>query len=170
MEIRPEIPDDRGLVGLLYRQAFVGNYEAELVDALREAGDAPIALVATADDELVGHILLATVGIRMDGRPVRSLALAEMAVHADLQGGGIGGQLVEAGLAKARTQGVEAVVVLGHPTYYPRFGFRAGSARRLQTPFRGGDAFMALALVEGALDGEDGVVTYPPAFGLKRSR
>ena len=170
MEIRPEIPDDRGLVSLLYRQAFVGNYEAELVDALRAADDAPIALVATDGDELVGHILFAAVGIRMDGRPVRSLALAEMAVHADLQGGGIGGRLVEAGLAEARVRAVEAVVVLGHPTYYPRFGFQAAPARRLRTPFRGGDAFMALALAEGALDGEDGIVTYPSAFGLKRSR
>ena len=95
MVIRPETADDRGLVGLLYRQAFVGNYEAELVDALRGAGEARIALVADQDGELIGHILFAAVGIRIDDRPVRGLALAEMAVHADQQGQGIGGRLVE---------------------------------------------------------------------------
>ncbi len=170
MEIRPEVAEDRGLVGLLYRQAFVGNYEAELVDVLREAGDARIVLVAIEDDELIGHILFATVEIRIDDRPVSSLALAEMAVHANRQGGGIGSRLVEAGLTAARAQAVEAVVVLGHPTYYPRFGFRAEPARRLRTPFRGGDAFMALELANGALDGAHGVASYPPSFGLGRSR
>ena len=170
MEIRPEVAEDRGLVGLLYRQAFVGNYEAELVDALREAGDARIVLVAVEDDELIGHILFAGIEIRIDDRAVSSLALAEMAVHADRKGGGIGSRLVEAGLAAARAQAVEAVVVLGHPTYYPRFGFNAEAARRLRTPFRGGDAFMALALADGALDGARGVASYPLAFGLGQPR
>ncbi len=168
MEIRPETAEDHGLVGLLYRQAFVGNYEAELVDALRDAGEARIVLVATEDDELIGHILFAAVGIRIGDRPVATLALAEMAVHADQQGRGIGGRLVAAGLAAARAQAVEAVVVLGHPTYYPRFGFSAELARRLHTPFRGGEAFMALPLAPGALEGDTGVVTYPSAFQIGR--
>ena len=170
MEIRPEIADDHGLVGLLYRQAFVGNYEAELIDALRDAGAARIVLVATEEDELIGHVLFAAVDIRIGDRPVPALALAEMAVHADRQGRGIGGRLVEAGLAAARAQAVEAVVVLGHPTYYPRFGFSAKLGRGLRTPFRGGDAFMALPLAPGALEGEAGVVTYPPAFQLGRQQ
>lgn len=166
MEIRPELPDDHALVGLLYRQAFIGNYEAELIDELRRVGVSPIALVAIDDGELVGHIMFATVGLEVDGRPVPSLALAEMAVQTDLQRAGIGGKLIRAGLNAARAQGCAVVVVLGHPTYYPRFGFSAELARHLRTQFRGGDAFMALELQPGALDGEDGLVTYPAAFRL----
>ncbi|MGI4745341.1 MAG: GNAT family N-acetyltransferase [Janthinobacterium lividum] len=166
MEIRPELPDDQGLTGLLYRQAFIGTYEAELIDELRQSGVTPIALVAMDDGELVGHIMFATIGLEVDGRSVRSLALAEMAVHAGLQRKGIGGKLIRAGLEAARAQDYAAVVVLGHPTYYPSFGFSAERARHLRTPFRGGDAFMALELKPGALDGEDGVVKYPAAFRL----
>lgn len=166
MEIRPERPDDQDLTGLLYRQAFIGTYEAELIDELRRTGVTPIALVAMEDGKLVGHIMFATIGLQVDGRAVPSLALAEMAVRSGLQRTGIGGKLIEAGLDAARAQDYAAVVVLGHPTYYPRFGFSADRARHLRTPFRGGDAFMALELKPGALDGEDGVVTYPAAFRL----
>ena len=166
MEIRPKGPDDHGLVGLFYRQMFVGNYEAELVDPLREAGYARILLVADDDDELVGHILFTAIEIQVDDRAVSSLALAEMAVHVDQQGGGIGSRLIEAGLAQARARAVEAVVVPGHPTYYSRFGFRAERARHRRVPFRRGDAFMALELAAGALDGGEGMVTFPPAFQL----
>ncbi|MGI4800017.1 MAG: GNAT family N-acetyltransferase [Janthinobacterium lividum] len=166
MEIRPELPDDHGLVALLYRQAFIGNYEVELVEAMREAGIVPIALVAMEDDELVGHILFTDVMLEVDDRAVPALALAEMAVHADMQRSGIGARLVNAGLVEARRHGAETVVVLGHPTYYPRFGFSADRARHLATPFRSSDAFMALELKPGSLNGIAGRVTYPPAFHL----
>lgn len=166
MDLRAELPDDHGLVGLLYRQAFIGNYEAELIEAMREAGIVPISLVAMDGDELVGHIVFAELEVEVDGRSVPSLALAEMAVHADMQRAGIGRQLVMAGLAEARARKIDAVLVLGHPTYYPRFGFSASLARHLVTPFRGGDAFMALELSPGALAGSSGRVTYPPAFHL----
>lgn len=166
MEIRPELPDDHGLVALLYRQAFVGNYESELVDALRDAGVASVSLVAIDEGELVGHILFADVGVTVDDRPVRALALAEMAVHQDQQRTGIGSRLVGDGLDAAQALQTEAVLVLGHPTYYPRFGFSAERARHLRVPFRGGDAFMALELRQGALDGVVGQVTYPEAFRL----
>ena len=71
----------------------------------------------------------------------------------------------EAGLDLARDREWQAVVVLGHPDYYPRFGFSAELGSSLDSPFDG-DSFMALELVPGALDGEDGLVVYPAAFGL----
>ena len=166
MEIRPEQPGDWPAAGRLYRKAFVGEYEAELIDELRAAGVAPIILVATENDALIGHILFADLGVQVDGRAVPALALAEMAVTAGLQRSGIGSRLVSAGLEAARRLHIEAVLVLGHPTYYPRFGFSAARARHLRTSFRGGDAFMALELKPDALSGQDGEVTYHPGFRL----
>lgn len=170
MEIRSEVADDHGLVALLYRQAFVGNYEAELIEALRDAGIVPIALVAMDGEELVGHILFTEVAVEVDGRAVPSLALAEMAVHDEQRQAGIGSLMVRAGIEAARERDIAALLVLGHPTYYPRFGFSAERAAHLRTPFRGGDAFMALELVPGALEGKAGSVTYPEAFHITSLR
>ena len=89
-----------------------------------------------------------------------------MAVQPELQNQGIGSKLVEEGSRTVRERGIEAVIVLGHPAYYPRFGFSADLARRLAAPFSG-EAFMALELVPGALDGSMGSVSYPAAFGLE---
>jgi putative acetyltransferase len=85
-------------------------------------------------------------------------------VRPDRQRRGIGGALIRAGLDRARGEGWEAVIVLGDPAYYPRFGFSAAQACHLAAPFSG-EAFMALALRPGALDGV-GRVVYPPAFDL----
>ena len=69
-----------------------------------------------------------------------------------------------AGIEAVRALGAEAVVLLGHPTYYPRFGFSADAARRLASPYAGSPAFMALALTPGALS-EPLKVDFPAAFG-----
>src|SRR5882757_8298422 len=81
---------------------------------------------------------------------------------------GIGSALVRGGLDLARARDWRAVIVLGHQGYYPRFGFSAALAHPLKAPFSG-DAFMALELAPGALQGEEGRVTYPPAFGVTNS-
>ena len=87
-----------------------------------------------------------------------------MAVAPGRQRSGIGSALVRAGLDQARRQHWQAVIVLGHPHFYPRFGFSAAVAAHFEAPFRG-EAFMALELAPGALAGR-GRVTYPVAFGL----
>jgi putative acetyltransferase len=88
-----------------------------------------------------------------------------MAVLPDFQRRGIGSKLVEAGLEACRKQGHKIVVVLGHPDFYPRFGFSAELAQPLKSPFGGGEAWMAMELVPGALEGVVGRVEYPPPFG-----
>ena len=88
-----------------------------------------------------------------------------MAVWPDRQGRGIGSTLVRRGLDVLKRRGIAAVIVLGHESYYPRFGFSAALARKLAAPFSG-EAFMALELTPGALAGERGTVRYPAAFGL----
>ena len=121
--------------------------EALLVDRARNDGDVRVELIAAADDgTIVGHILFSRLGIG----DVDGAALARLAVDPARQRAGIGGALTVAGLAPCRSLGVSAVVVLGHPAYYPRFGFAAARAALLTPPF-GGASLMAIELMPGAL-------------------
>ena len=113
----------------------------------------------------VGHILFSSVIIQCRGRNVRALALAPMAVLPEVQRRGIGSQLVEKGLECCRTFGHQIVIVVGHPDYYPRFGFSSARAKGLEVPFPVPDeAFMVLELTQGALDNISGMVVYPAPF------
>ena len=125
-----------------------------------------VELVAvTARDVVVGHILFSHLPIQTAGGAIlHAAALAPMAVLPAHQRAGIGAALVRAGLEACAEGDARAVVVLGHPDYYPRFGFSAEAARALQAPFSG-PAFMALELLPGALRG-GGAVRYARAFGL----
>ena len=166
MLIREEVPSDAAAIAALNRAAFGGGYEADLIARLRADRLVIASLVAQVRAKIVGHILFSMLPTEVDGRTIRAAALAPMAVQPELQNQGIGSKLVEEGLKAARARRIEAVVVLGHPAYYPRFGFSADLARRLAAPFSG-ETFMALELVPGALDGSMGSVSYPAAFGLK---
>jgi putative acetyltransferase len=131
------------------------------VDGVRAEDRALVELVAEADGEIVGHILFN----RMKTEPTKFIAgLGPLAVAPSHQSAGIGAALSRAGIEACRTLGVEAVVVLGHPPYYPRFGFSAGAATKVISPFAGNPAFMALELVPGALSTPI-KVDYPAAFG-----
>lgn len=163
--IRTVSPADAEAIAALNRAAFGGEEEVGIVARLRSDGLVAVELVAEQGGVIVGHILLSWLPTMMDGRTVKALALAPMAVRPGLQKQGIGGRLIAAALLEARAEGAEAVIVLGHPDYYPRFGFSAALARNLVSPFSG-EAFMALELVPGALAGQHGSVSYPSAFGL----
>ncbi|MDH3231643.1 MAG: N-acetyltransferase [Alphaproteobacteria bacterium] len=167
VEIRPERADDIPAIGAVNRLAFGQADEAALVDALRDGGFGVISLVAEDAGRIVGHIFFSRLPVEAGDRVVAGAALAPLAVLPDRQREGIGSALVGAGLAACQTAGIAAVVVLGHPDYYPRFGFSALAARGLRSPFPGaGDAFMALELVPGSLDLRDAVVRYAPPFGI----
>ena len=166
--IRSRQPADDAAIAAVNDLAFGGPAESRLVAALREAIATAIELVATEETVIIGHILFSVLAVTVDERPVTTLALAPVAVLPDRQRIGIGSALIRAGLARARSDGWEAAIVLGHPDYYPRFGFSAALAQPLVAPFAG-DAFMALALREGALHGRTGRVVYPPAFGVARA-
>ena len=159
--IRAESPQDRALIDKLNRVVFAGHIEADLIEKLRAGGLVVSSLVAVADAGIVGHILFSDLDVRMDGRWVAAVSLAPMAVRPGEQRRGIGSQLVRAGLDDLRHKGRMAVLVLGHPAYYPRFGFSAELARKLSSPYAG-PAFMALELVPGALAGKGSTVRYPP--------
>ena len=143
-----------------------------MVVAVRKARAATISLLANIRSEdpqrerepIVGHVLLSPVTIDGKDEP-RGLGLAPLAVLPAYQRQGIGTRLVEAALRRARLLGYAYVVVLGHPRYYPRFGFVPASRFGLRYEQRAlDDAFMALELVPGALNGISGPVRYSPAF------
>ena len=162
--IRTETEADREAVAQVNRLAFDGrDDEARLVERLREGGYARLSLVAEAGGRIVGHILFSDLPILTARGTVPALALAPMAVVPEQQRRGLGSALVRAGLEQCRRDGHRVVVVLGHPAFYPRFGFSPALARQLESPYRG-DAFMALELVQGALAGVTGRVQYPPPF------
>lgn len=124
-----------------------------------------VSLVAVEKDEVVGHILFSDLPIETDGKAIIGVSLAPMAVRPDWQRQGIGSALVRKGLEVCEECGVDVVIVLGHPTYYPRFGFSVETAKGLSTPFHG-EAFMALELTPDVLVGCRAAVRYPAAFGL----
>jgi putative acetyltransferase len=156
-------PNHDEAIRALHRLAFGGTFEARLVDRLKDHGLVVASLVALDAGQVVGHILFSTLAMEINGRPVTSVSLAPMAVAPQRQRQGIGSQLVRAGLARLREGPTEAVIVVGHPAFYPRFGFSAEVVRKLDTPYAG-DAFMGLELVPGSLAGVRGAVRYPPAF------
>jgi putative acetyltransferase len=171
--IRDERPEDAADVRLVLERAFGQADEANLVDRLRRAGAVSVSAVAASDqddsetgpDRVIGHIVFSPITI--DGRrpPLPALGLAPMAVDPTHQRRRVGTALVETGLARCRKQGVGAVVVLGHPDYYPRFGFRPAHLSGLSSEYDSPpEAFMALELDAGALDRCSGLVRYHPAF------
>lgn len=163
--IREREPADDEAIRRLNEAAFGGPIEAKIVAELRKARLAVIELVAVEADEIVGHILFSALKVTFGEEMMPTLALAPMAVLPGWQRRSIGSELIHHGLALARQREWWAVIVLGHPAYYPRFGFSAALARRLAAPYSG-EAFMALELVPGALSGADGRVVYPPAFDI----
>jgi putative acetyltransferase len=162
--IRPEEPPDYDAARRLHGLAFApSRVEADLVDALRLAGDTvpDLCLVALDGPELIGHIVYSRARLT-SGHEV--LALAPMAVLPDRQRRGVGSALVSRSLAMANATGFGLVVVVGHPEYYPRFGFEPADAYGLETAWEiPREAWMALPL-EAYDPAARGTVTYPAAF------
>lgn len=161
--IRPETDADHAAIREINRRAFGTDAEGRLVDALRAGGYVRCSLVAEIDSRIVGHILFSDLPIETARGSIPAVALAPMAVLPEYQRQGIGTALVRDGLDRCRAAGAAAVIVVGHPEYYPRFGFSAELGARIESPYAG-PAFMALELVAGSLAGVQGRVDYPPPF------
>ncbi len=163
--IRPERPQDIPAIHALNLAAFNGPAEADLVDRLRSADALLLSLVAEANREIVGHIGFSPVTIVDGERFSAGVGLAPMAVDPVWQKGGIGTRLIEEGLAELRKMGHGIVVVLGHPEFYSRFGFRSSTLFGIRWEHEvPPEIFMALALRPGAFGGVRGVVRYRPEF------
>ncbi len=156
---------DHEAIHAIVTAAFEQEDEANLVDQLRDDGDALVELVAEDDTgEIVGHIFFSPLAIIRAHDQLKAAALAPLAVKPGVQKSGIGGALMRAGIEACRAAGVPAIIVLGHPSYYPRFGFTAEAAAPLSAPFSG-PSFMALELQPGILR-DGGIVRYAPSFGV----
>ena len=163
--IRLETPGDVGSIRYVNEQAFDQKEEAGIVEKLRNRAALTISLVAVQGNEVVGHIAFSPVTVESQSSSFDAIALAPMAVLPAYQRQDIGGQLVRAGLDECRNLGHEIVVVLGHPTYYPRFGFVPANPKGISCEFEvPEEAFMVLELREGALAGRGGVVKFQPEF------
>ena len=164
MTIRPERPDDQRPIYELNEAAFGSTTEASLVDRLRAEAAPIVSLVADEDGAILGHILLSPV--TLPGRAdLRLMGLAPMAVRPDYQRRGIGSALVRAGLDACKRLGCDAVIVLGHAEYYPRFGFVPASRFGLRSEYDVPDeVFMALELRPGVFGAAGGTIRYHPAF------
>lgn len=162
--VRLERSADHAAIHTVNVLAFERSEEAHLVTALRDAGALAISCVAELDGSIVGHVALSPITVAAGG--LRGLGLGPMAVVPALQRTGVGTTLGRAALAEARRAGWDAVVVLGHPGYYPRFGFRPASSFGLRCEYDAPDeTFMALELRPEALEGLHGLVRYHAAFG-----
>jgi putative acetyltransferase len=163
--LRSESPEDIPAIHHIHTAAFERPNEAELVDALRRNKALTISLVAILDGRLVGHIAFSPVTITSSTATMEALGLAPMAVLPTYQRRGIGSQPVEAGLTACRKTPYGVVVVLGHPHYYPRFGFVPakpwGIVWEHDAPE---EAFLVKEIHEGALVHTRGVVKYRPEF------
>ena len=163
--IRPETPEDIDSIRYINEQAFGQKEEAEIVDRLRNRGVVTLSLVAVQGDQLAGHTLFSPVTIESERASFEAIALAPMAVLPTYQRQGIGSQMVLAGLKECRSLGHEIVIVLGHPDYYPRFGFVPAKPTGIDCEFDAPEeAWMILELREGALAGKRGIVRFQPEF------
>lgn len=164
--VRAETTEDAPAVRRVNGLAFGRPEEAALVDALRAAPAPHLSLVAVEDGRVVGHIFFSPVSIESEDSTFEALGLAPMAVLPEYQRRGVGSRLVREGLRECRRGGWKVVVVLGHPEYYPRFGFVPAVGRGLRSEYRVPDeAFMVAELEPGALGGRRGLVKYRPEFG-----
>ena len=163
LTIRHESPDDREAIARVVREAFTGEDEVRLVDALRDAGHLLLSLVAEDDGEIVGHIAYSPMTVDSETDTYTAICLAPVAVAPSRQKQGIGSALINASLDELRATIGGAIFLLGHPTYYPRFGFRP--AREFDVHYQDDrDAFMALELAPGALEGVSGTARFAPEF------
>jgi putative acetyltransferase len=161
-----ETPRDLGQVRMINIAAFEQPDEAGLVDALRAGCPGLLSLVAELDGRVVGHILFSPVTVPAGERTLKGMGLAPMAVLPEHQRDGIGARLVEEGIARLERAGCPFAIVLGHPGYYPRFGFERASAHGIacQWPEVPDEAFMIRVLDPTALTGASGIALYRPEF------
>ena len=165
MIIRGEKLEDHTAVRQVNEEAFGSADESDLVDALRKAARPYISLVAEVDGQVVGHIFFSPVQIESEDSVSTALGLGPMAVLPRFQRQRVGSELIRHGLERCRKMGHDVVVVVGHPEYYPRFGFVPASRFGLRCEYDvPDDVFMVREMRDGGLKGVTGTVRYHPVF------
>jgi putative acetyltransferase len=166
MTIREETPEDIDQIRGINDAAFGQPNEGCIVDQIRESCSEILSLVAVLDGKIAGHIFFSPIEIESKAGNIKGMGLAPMAVAPDLQNQGIGTQLVVEGLIIMKERGYPLVIVLGHPQYYPRFGFKPASLYNLKCQWEGvpDEVFMAIIFDEEIMKGVSGVARYLDVF------
>ena len=165
IELRSELETDHAGIRRVNELAFGRSNEADLVDALRQTANPEISLVAVLGCEIVGHIFFSPVSVESDTCSFTALGLAPMAVLPEYQRRGIGSDLVCEGLKACERLGHYLVFVVGHPDYYPRFGFKPARQLGFDCEYAVPDeVFMVVKLKPGAASALNGIVRYMPQF------
>lgn len=165
--LRPETSADYDAIDRIHTRAFATPAEARLVRALRstDAYIPALSIVAVQQNQVVGHVLFTRISIQDTARHTPALALAPVAVLPEHQRSGTGSALIRCGFIEAQRLGHRLVILLGHATYYPRFGFEPALPHGIVAPFPvRSESWMVHALVPGALDGVRGTVQYAAPF------
>lgn len=172
--VRQEVPRDYKETEDVVKKAFEQAEHADhtehlLVSRLRKSSAfiKELSLVATANGKIIGHILFTKLEIVHGNKVFPSLCLAPLSVLPEYQRTGVGQLLMEEGLKRCTELGYTSVILLGHPSYYPRFGFRKASDFKINAPFTAPDeAFMAIELIPDSLSKVQGTVKFPDEFDL----
>lgn len=165
--LRHELKKDYPEITKVNDICFGRKAESKLIEELRNNPEfrTELSIVAFCEKQLVGHILFTPVKIKANNELFETLTLAPMAVLPDFQNKSIGKLLVIYGLQAAKDLGFTSVVVLGHQSYYPKFGFEPASKWEISSPFPAPDeAFMAIELEQNSLTNVKGRVVFPTAF------
>jgi predicted N-acetyltransferase YhbS len=165
--IRSEKKSDFRDIKKITDLAFKQENEGVMIGKLRENPKyiKDLSLVAIVDDKIVGHILFFPIDIKNESRIITTLSLAPISVHPDFQNKKIGSLLIKTGLKKAKEFGFKSVIVVGHPNYYPRFGFKPASLWNIKLPIEAPDeVFMALELKSDELKDCSGIVEFPKEY------
>jgi putative acetyltransferase len=165
MIIRCETLQDYPKITEVVTLTFGQPNEAKLVEEIRSSDYyiPELSFVAEIDGNIVGHVLFSYIHL-VNKETLLVLALAPVGVHPQFQNQGIGSAMVEYGLEKADAFGEALVIVLGHPSFYNRFGFVSSTNYNIKSPFEvPPEAFMVKPLknYEPKYIGE---VVYPQAF------
>lgn len=177
MKIREATESDRAAIDAIHMSAFgqsQGQEIVELVNSLLddETAKTLLSLVAETDQKLVGHILFTVARIQPDDHATTVRILAPLAISSDFQGRGIGAALIREGLKHLAESGVDLVFVLGHPGYYPKFGFRAAGQFGFEAPYpipsEHADAWMVCELKAGVIGNKEGIIQCADALNQSR--
>lgn len=164
MLIRTEIGVDAASIDSLLRRSFPTSAEAELVQQLREDGLLTLGVVATDDEgQVLGYAAFSPV--TLNGEDRQWVGLAPLAVDESVRGQQLGKQLIYEGLDTLNEFGYAAVVVLGDPAYFGRYGFEPAARHQLRCGWQGTEAaFQVYKLADAAFEGAEGNIDYAAPF------
>jgi len=165
IKIREEGPEDFIVIKEINDLAFGQEQESKIIDSLRKNCNNLLSIVGVDDGKVVGHIMFSPVIIDASEKPVWGMGLGPMAVLPEYQRKGIGSALVKEGISILRDRNCPFIILVGHPEYYPRFGFKKSSLYGIKCQWEvPEEAFMILVLDESAMSGVSGTAKYRDEF------